>query len=528
MENKFSQIQEQEQQLVQQQRLTAQQILQVRMLEMPLAQIEQAVKAELCDNPALEADSPDDGYGENVEGYDDPRSDYDDVSESSDGDAYDGMDDYDDSNRIEEEQERSDREDALDAALDSMGSDDRDGQYDSDYRSMGVSVTPDADQEEQVFGESQSFYDNLMQQVADEDLDDRQLQIITYLIGSLEGDGLLHKSLLDISDELAIYHSLDCSEKEIESVLEILQSFDPAGVGARNLQECLVLQIKRREPSEMHRRMALVIVRYFDIFTKKHWDKLAHHLQLTPEQTKRVIDEIRKLNPRPGSSLGETMGRNTQQVTPDFIVDTAYDGTVTFQLNQGDVPMLRVSSDFEQQYQGFQKNRESMNRMQKEALLYTKEKLDRARGYIEAVQKRRTTMMKTMRAIIDIQRKFFQDGDESDLVPMTLKDVADRIGMDISTVSRVCNAKYADTRWGTFRLRHFFSDSYTVSGTSEELSTRKIKIALRDLIDAEDKKHPLSDQALAEEMKKLGYPIARRTVTKYREQLNLPIARLRK
>lgn len=528
MENKFGQIQIQEQQQVQQQRLTAQQILQVRLLEMPLAQIEQAVKSELCDNPALESDSPDEGYGERMEGYDDPTTDYEDSADGIDDSSADEMGDYDYSAREEEEQERSDREDALDAALDSMGSDDRDGQYDSDYRSTAMNSDPDADQEEMVFGESQSFYDHLMQQVADEELDPRQKEIITYLIGSLESDGLLHKSLLDISDELAIYNSLDCTEKEIESVLEILQSFEPAGVGGRSLQECLVLQIKRREPSEMRRRMAIIIVRYFDEFTKKHWNKLAQHLRITPEQTKRVIDEIRKLNPRPGSSLGETMGRNTQQLTPDFIVDTAYDGTVSFQLNQGDVPMLRVSEDFEQQYRGFMKNRDSMNRMQKEALLYTKEKLDRAKGYIEAVEKRRDTMTKTMHAIIDIQRKFFQDGDESDLVPMTLKDVADRIGMDISTVSRVCNAKYADTRWGIFRLRHFFSDGYTANGTTEEMSTRKIKIALRDLINAEDKKHPLSDQALAEEMKKQGFPIARRTVTKYREQLNLPVARLRK
>lgn len=222
------------------------------------------------------------------------------------------------------------------------------------------------------------------------------------------------------------------------------------------------------------------------------------------------------------------MGRNTQQVTPDFIVETAFDGTVTFQINQGNMPQLHISQDFMEQMQGYQQNKSSLNKHEKEGLLYIKEKVERARGYIEAVQKRHRTMEKTMQAIIDIQKKYFQDGDESDLVPMTLKDVADRIDMDISTVSRVCNGKYADTRWGIFKLRHFFSDGYSISGTNEELSTRRIKLTLKDIIAAEDKQKPLSDEALAKELKKQGYPIARRTVAKYREQLGLPVARLRK
>lgn len=524
-------IQEQQQQQLLQQRLTAQQILQVRMLEMPLAQIEQAVNSELCDNPALEAESPygDDAYDGGGDDAYAPSG-----SESSD-EGYDGNDDGEDSmfdegrdDNAVMEQERADREDAMDSALDNMGSDDRDGMPDSDYHTCSNNSDRDADQEERVFGESQSFYDILTQQAADEDLDDRQKQIMDYLIGSLDGNGRLVKDLPAISDELAIYQYMDCTTEEIAHVLKILQSFDPAGVGARSLQECLLLQIARREPSEMRRRMAIVIAKYFDDFTKKHWRKIAGHLRISEEQAERVIAELRRLNPKPGASLGETIGRNTQQVTPDFIVDTAFDGTVTFQLNHGDLPQLRVSEDFIEQLKGFQSNREALNKREREGFLYVREKVEKAKGYIEAIHRRNQTMEKTMAAIIHLQEKFFRDGDESDIQPMTLKDVADRIGMDISTVSRVCNSKYADTRWGTFKLRHFFSEGYAVEGQEEELSTRKIKLALKDLIEAEDKRKPLSDDALAKLMKKEGYPIARRTVAKYREQMNIPVARLRK
>lgn len=510
-------IQEQQLQQVQQQRLTAQQILQVKLLEMPLAQIEQAVKAELCDNPALEASTPDDDYADVS-----PMPPFHDTDDTDEGHT-DELDRTD--SQYEQQKEREDRDDALDAALDSIDSDDR---LDADYRSQGDNSASEEEREEMVYGDSQSFYDSLMQQVSDEDLTSRQREIMDYLVGSLDSDGLLRKDIQTIGDELAIYNSIDCTEEEIETVLKILQSFDPAGIGARSLQECLLLQIARREPSVMRKRMAIVIAHCFELFKKKRWDKIGSHLRLTPEQTERVILELRRLNPRPGAALGETMGRNVQQVTPDFIVDTAYDGTVTFQLNNGDVPQLYVSRDFEQQLLGYQQNRDSLNRMQKEALLYTKERVERARGYIEAVQKRRQTMTVTMRAIIDIQKKFFQDGDESDIVPMTLKDVADRIGLDISTVSRVCNSKYADTRWGTFRLRHFFSEGYSVDGSSEEMSTRRIKVALAEIINHEDKKKPLSDEALAKELKRQGFPIARRTVAKYREQLGLPVARMRK
>jgi RNA polymerase sigma-54 factor len=238
-------------------------------------------------------------------------------------------------------------------------------------------------------------------------------------------------------------------------------------------------------------------------------------------------EEIRRLNPKPGAALGETMGRSLQQITPDFIIDTADDGTVTFAISRGRVPELTVSPSFTDMVDAYRSNPKGMSRQEKEALLYAKEKIDRAQSYIDAVRQRRHTLYVTMKAIIDWQRRFFQDGDEADLRPMILKDIADRTGLDISTVSRVSNQKYAQTRWGTFPLRYFFSDGITTEN-GQEMSTRKIKVALREAIEKEDKSRPLSDEALTALLKKDGYPVARRTVAKYREQLGFPVARLRK
>ena len=273
--------------------------------------------------------------------------------------------------------------------------------------------------------------------------------------------------------------------------------------------------------------MQTVIADYFEEFTKKHWDKIQQALQLTDEQAKALFGELRKLNPRPGASMGETVGRSLQQITPDFIVDTQDDGTITFTLNNGEVPELKVSQSFVDSMKEYQENKEHLSRQTKEALLYIKKKVDAAQGFIEAIKVRRHTLTITMQAIITLQRQFFLDGDEGSLRPMILKDVAEYTGLDLSTISRVSNSKYAQTRWGTFPLRHFFSDSY-VTESGEELSTRQIKAALRDIIEGEDPKKPLSDDALREELTKKGFPIARRTVAKYREQLGIPIARLRR
>lgn len=378
-----------------------------------------------------------------------------------------------------------------------------------------------------VYGDTTSFYDKLKEQMDMQILTDKEKQIMEYLIGSLDEDGLLRKDLDSICDELIIYHNIDVSEKEIEHVLHKLQSFDPAGVGGRSLQECLLLQVKRLPKGVLRKTMEEVFEDYFDEFTKKHWDKIKSGLELNETQLETLKDEIRKLNPKPGASLGETDGRNMQQINPDFIVDTADNGTITFTLNRGNMPELTVSPSFTDMIETYKKHKDQMSRKDKEALLYAKEKVDKAQGFIEAIKQRRHTLIITMKAIIDIQRQFFLDGDEADLKPMILKDVAERTKLDISTISRVRIEKYVQTKWGIFPLKFFFTDSYTTED-GEELSTRKIKIALQHLIENEDKKKPLSDDAISKVMKEKGFPIARRTVAKYREQLGIPVARLRK
>lgn len=478
-------------------------MLVVRLLEMPLTELEQSVAAEIDDNPALESgaqdgategDAPDDG--------------------ASEGDAEEDFD---------AATEREERESALDEALAGIGMDDE----------MPEAVSPamddrqGADYEERTYGDQVSFYDRLREQMVDVDLDPKQREIMEYLIGSLDNDGLLRKDAGALSDELAIYHNIDAGEAEIEKVLHTLQTFDPAGIGARNLRECLLLQIRRKPKSDLRRMMDDVVSKCYDEFMNKRWDKIAAVLGYDAATVDRVHAELLKLNPKPGAALGETEGQGVQQITPDFIVDTADDGTVTFTINNGHMPELYVSESFADMVRKYQKDKAGMNRREKEALLYAKEKVERAQGFIDAVKQRQHTLYVTMKAIIDIQKRYFQDGDEADLKPMILKDVAEKAGLDISTVSRVSNMKYAQTRWGTFRLRHFFSDSVK-TGTGEEMSTRRVKAALKDIIDHEDKDHPLSDDAIKTMMTDKGYPVARRTIAKYREQMGIPVARLRK
>ena len=504
-------IQTQEQKLQQLQRLSAQQMLQVKMLEMPLNELEDNINAELDDNPALETENPDDALmGEGNE----DRSALDDSDNSNDDEF--GDDAY------EAQSEKEERKDELDQALESIGKDDQMPDYNTDRYN-----TQNADYEEMVYGDTTSFYDKLKEQMDMQILTDKEKQIMEYLIGSLDEDGLLRKDLDSICDELIIYHNIDVSEKEIEHVLHKLQSFDPAGVGGRSLQECLLLQVKRLPKGVLRKTMEEVFEDYFDEFTKKHWDKIKSGLELNETQLETLKDEIRKLNPKPGASLGETDGRNMQQINPDFIVDTADDGTITFTLNRGNMPELTVSPSFTDMIETYKKHKDQMSRKDKEALLYAKEKVDKAQGFIEAIKQRRHTLIITMKAIIDIQRQFFLDGDEANLKPMILKDVAERTKLDISTISRVRIEKYVQTKWGIFPLKFFFTDSYTTED-GEELSTRKIKIALQHLIENEDKKKPLSDDAISKVMKEKGFPIARRTVAKYREQLGIPVARLRK
>ncbi len=498
-------IQEQNLQQTQQQRLTQRQMMQVKMLEMPLAELEENILTELNENPALEEQHEELDGQEGLEPMDE--------GESNDAQE----DDY-------EREEREQREDALDNALEEMGSDDA---MDTADDGRDRRATPDADYEETVWGNTISFYDHLKEQMGVLDLSETDREVMKYLIGSLDSDGLLRKPLDDLADELAIYHGIDVEEKDISRLLTLLQGFDPAGIGARTLQECLLLQIDRRADSRLKELMRRVIDQYFDDFKRKRWDRIQTALSLTSEQAQVVSNELRKLNPKPGAALGETMGRSTQQITPDFIVDSDEDGNVTFTISQGRIPDLTVSPTFTDMIASAKGRTQQLNRKEREALVYAREKVERAQNYIDAVRQRRHTLYVTMKAIIDWQKPFFLDGDEADLKPMILKDIAEKTGLDVSTISRVGNIKYVQTRWGTFPLRFFFNDSY-VTKEGEEMSTRKIKLALKDLIGEENPEKPLNDDQLAAEMKKRGYPIARRTVTKYREQLGIPVARLRK
>lgn len=496
----MAQEQIQEQRLTQQQKLaqsiTQQQLLQAQLIELPVTQLMERITAEMDDNPALEPSTEDPEYQNTPENTD-----------STDN--------------AEESYEQEERQSALDEALQSLGRDDE------ELPVYQGGMSNQEEREDIVYGQSQSFYDQLIEQMNLFDLTEEERNIMEYLIGSLDEDGLLRKPLHSIADELAIYHNIDVSEQEIEQVLLKLQDFDPAGIGARTLQECLLLQIERREPSHLKELMQRTIEDYFELFTKKHWNRLQQVLKLTDLQNETLIKELRKLNPKPGTAMGEVMGHSIQQITPDFIVDTQDDGTVTFALNTGDIPELHVSQSFTDTLNEYQTNKENMSRQMKEALLYTKKKVDAALGFIEAIRVRSNTLTTTMRAIIQWQHRFFEDGDEASLRPMILKDIAEKTGLALSTVSRVSNSKYAQTRWGTFPLRYFFSDGYKTA-EGEELSTREIKIALREIIAAEDKRKPLSDDTLKDLLAEKGYPIARRTVAKYREQMGIPVARLRK
>ncbi|MGI6223772.1 MAG: RNA polymerase factor sigma-54 [Prevotella sp.] len=497
-------VQTQTQRQVQQLHLSQQQLLNIKLLEMPLTKLEESVKAEMDDNPALEKD------------YD---ADEDHLAGNNADDGSDALEEDDSAENNDDS--REDREDALDEALQNMGSDDEMPEVYSRQNQNN------ADYEEIVYGDTTSFYDKLKEQLDMEPLSQKDHDVIEYLIGSLDSDGLLRKDLDTICDELAIYQNIDVDEKTLEKLLHRLQQFDPAGIGARSLQECLLLQIQRKPKSHLRDLMEEVIAHHFEEFTKKHWNRINSALKLSPEQSETLQRELRKLNPKPGAAMGETEGRNMQQVTPDFIVDTEDDGSVTFTINYGDIPNLKVSDSFTQMVDTYRNNKKGMSRGDKEALLYAKEKVDRANSFIEAVKQRRHTLYVTMKAIIDWQKKYFQDGDEADLKPMKLKDISDKTGLDMSTISRVSNQKYAQTRWGIFPLRHFFTGGYTTDD-GEELAKQKMMLALKDIIDHEDKKHPLSDIELMRRMAERGCPIARRTVTKYREQLGLPVARLRK
>ncbi len=483
------QLQAQAQQQLQ--TLSPQQILVVKLLELPTVEMEERVRAEILDNPALE------------EGRE--------VTES-----------------IETGEELADNNDLYENTQEDLSLGDYLTEDDiPDYKLQERNRSWEAAPEEIPFSDSISFYEILMGQLDMQKLSDEQRDIAEYLIGSLDDDGFLRKGMPTLIDELAIYRGIYTDEQELEEVLHIIQHFDPAGIGARDLRECLLLQLKRKPQSPSKDIQLKIISKYCDDFTRKNKDKIMERLNLSEAEYEEAANELTKLNPRPGSSLGEIMGKNMHQIVPDFIVETEEDGSIHLTLNDGNIPQLRLSREFSDMLYEQMNNKENQNRENTDAFLFLKQKVDAAQGFISAVKQRQHTLMVTMQAIIDLQRPFFLEGDETLLKPMILKDVAERCKLDISTISRVSNSKYVQTNYGVYPLRFFFDDGFTTE-SGEEYSIREIKRILKDCVDHENKEQPYNDDELADILNEKGYSIARRTVAKYRQQLNIPVARLRR
>ena len=459
----------------------------IKLLEIPTVQLEQRIKKEIEENPALE------------EGNEDEVSDVaDDDNSQNDNDQDEfSLDDY-----LEDEDI-------------------------PDYRLQSRNYSKGEDKKSEIpFSTGTSFHEFLASQIGLRKLDEKQEILVDYILGNIDEDGYLRREIENIVDDLAFSQNITTSEEELMSVLEIVQDLEPAGVGARDLRECLLLQIERKDQEDEGIKIATEILqKYFAEFTRKHYDKIKSRLDLSDEKLKMALDEILKLNPKPGGSFSDPMNKDSYHIIPDFILEYHEDG-LEISLNSRNLPELRISRTYSEMLEAYSVSKEK-TKTQKEALSFVKQKLDSAKWFIDAMRQRHNTLLLTMNAILDFQTEYFLEGDETRLKPMILKDIADATGLDISTVSRVANSKYIQTHFGILPLKYFFSEGLQTD-TGEEVSTREIKRILQDCILNEDKKKPLTDEKLTEILQSKGYQIARRTVAKYREQLNIPVARLRK
>ena len=481
------------------QKLSPQQIQLMKLLQVPTANLEERIKEELEENPALEH----------------TEEDHDDQFDET-------KDEFDSSNEEEFESEGS--EDEYDKVDISEYVSDDDGEI-ADYK-MRDDNYPEIDDNKVVpYKIETSFHEHLQDQLLMLKLDDNQKKIAEQIIGSIDDDGYLRRETAAIVDDLAFRQNIESNEQEVETVIRLIQQFDPPGVAARNLQECLLLQLERHKNERKEVEMAIdVLSLYFDEFTKKHYDKIQRGLNLSDDQLKDVINQIIRLNPKPGGNHGD-LNKAESYVVPDFFIFNNA-GKLELTLNSKNAPDLRISEGYRDMLREYDKGSKKDKR-QKEAVIFIKQKIDAAKWFIDAIKQRQHTLTSVMETIMDYQREFFLTGDETVLRPMILKDIAERTGLDISTVSRVANSKFVQTEFGTYRLKFFFSESLSTD-SGEEVSTREVKKILSDLIEAESKKKPLSDEKLTELLQERGYNIARRTVAKYREQLNIPVARLRK
>lgn len=467
------------------QKLSPQQIQFIKLLQIPTVELESRIEEELEVNPALE------------EGKDEPAESLDSNEEFED-DFQDSGDEY-------------DMEDYL--------HDDYSG-----YKMQGDGTSADDEDKEMPIATASTLTEQLEMQLGYLKLDERQYAIGMQLIGSIESDGYIRRELEAIANDLAFSQNIETDLDELEEILSKIQTFDPPGIAARTLKECLLLQLERKIDHTEEINIAIKILSdHFEDFTKKHYDKIIKKLDISETLLKDAIGAITKLNPKPGGGAGDLV--KTQYLVPDFIL-TNNNGKLELTLNSKNAPELKISRSYSDMIDSYEKSNKKDKKL-KETISFVKQKLDSAKWFIDAIKQRQQTLLNTMRAIIDFQYDFFQEGDESKLRPMILKDIANAINMDISTVSRVANSKSVQTEFGIFPLKYFFSEGITTE-SGEDVSSREVKSTLKEVIEKEDKKKPLSDDKLEKILKQKGYNIARRTVAKYREQLNIPVARLRK
>jgi len=473
------------------QKLSPQQIQMIKLLEVPTLQIEQRIKKELEENPALEEGAEEEEIPSEAE-----EDQFEENEKDKDQDEF-TLDDY-----IEEDEI-------------------------PDYRLQAKNYSKDEEKRTEIpFSVGFSFQEHLESQLSLRDLTDKQKILGEYILGNIDEDGYLRRELVNIVDDLAFLQNVETTESELEEVLNIIQDLEPAGVGARTLRECLLLQIEKRDKSQPSMKLAYTILDlHFDEFTKRHYDKIIARLGITENELKSAIEEILRLNPKPGGVYSDPYNKTSQPIIPDFILELSEDG-FDLHLNSRNLPELRLSSAYSEMLHSYSKDKSQKKEM-KDAVMFVKQKIDSAKWFIDAIKQRQNTLLLTMNAILEYQQEYFIDGDETKLKPMILKDVAEMTGLDISTVSRVANSKFVQTHFGIFPLKFFFSEGLQTD-SGEEVSTREIKRILQDCIENEQKRRPLTDESLTDILQEKGYQIARRTVAKYREQLNIPVARLRR
>ena len=472
-----------------QQKLSPQQIQLMKLIQLPTQAFEQKVAQEIEENPALES-------GKDV------------------------VDEFSDQDQNEFEDDPGTESIETDINIDEYLSDDEIPSY-----KLNSNNYSNDDEENQVpFSAAVSFNQFLLNQLNTYDLNEQEAQIAEFLVGNIDENGYIRRSLDDIVDDLAFTENIYTTPEEVEKILKIVQQLDPPGVGARDLKECLLIQLRQKEETPERLLAIKILEDAFDIFVKKHYEKLLHKFEISKEELKKAVSEIEKLNPKPGGAIsGSTM--SIEHIVPDFSIRIV-DGELEISLNSRNAPELHISKDYNDMLQGYAVTKEK-SKDQKDAVMFIKQKLDAAKWFIEAIKQRQQTLLLTMNAIMEHQKEYFLTGDEQKLKPMVLKDIADKINMDVSTVSRVANSKYVDTPYGTKLLKEFFSESMK-NEKGEDVSTKEIKKILQDVIAKEDKQNPLTDEKLSAILKEKGYLIARRTVAKYREQLDIPVARLRK